>query len=208
MFGHLARLQDCIQSDTPNPSTNIFLLTPSPQVPEKVLDAPEIIDDFYLNILDWSVDNQLAIALNRDVYVWNAITGDITFLMSAGFTDEYVTSLRWSPDVPSVLAVGLSAGRVQLWNAASLSLIRTMRLGDVSEGGRVPVLAWRDHVVTSGSRTGHIRHHDTRIAHHEVGLVDFHTQVCLVCVNRYSVVPLRVPLAIAGLHLALTEWDG
>ncbi|VDP92758.1 unnamed protein product [Echinostoma caproni] len=150
-----------------------------PRVPEKVLDAPDILDDFYLNILDWSVDNILAIALNQEVYLWNASTGDITCLMSAGLEGEYVSSISWSPEVPHVLAVGLSAGRVQLWNASTQSLLRTMRLGDVSAGGRVPVVAWREHVVTSGSRSGHIRQHDTRVARHEVGVSDFHTQVSI-----------------------------
>ncbi|THD22738.1 Cell division cycle 20 cofactor of APC complex [Fasciola hepatica] len=150
-----------------------------PRVPEKVLDAPDILDDFYLNILDWSADNILAIALNQEVYLWNASSGDITCLMSAGLEGEYVSSISWSPDAPNVLAVGLSAGRVQLWNATTQSLLRTMRLGDVSAGGRVPVVTWREHVVSSGSRSGHIRHHDTRVARHEIGVNDFHTQeVC------------------------------
>lgn len=150
------------------------------QMPEKVLDAPEIVDDFYLNILDWSQNNILAIALAQQVYLWNAISGDITCLMNTGFENEYVTSLRWSTDVPNVLAVGLSAGRVQIWDASNQSLTRTMRLGGASSAARVPAVVWRDYLVTSGSRSGHIRHHDTRVAHHEVGVNDFHTQVCLL----------------------------
>ncbi|CAL8072106.1 unnamed protein product [Calicophoron daubneyi] len=150
-----------------------------PKVPEKVLDAPEIVDDFYLNILSWSMENVLAIALNNEVYLWNATSGDIACLMSTGYETERVTSVCWSPDAPGVIAIGLTAGRVQLWNATTQSLIRTMDLGDISSACRVPVVTWRDHIVTSGSRSGHIRHHDTRIAHHEVGVNDFHTQeVC------------------------------
>ncbi|CAH8433503.1 unnamed protein product [Schistosoma guineensis] len=150
-----------------------------PQMPEKVLDAPDIIDDFYLNILDWSMDNILAVALNQEVYLWNSSSGDITCLMSCGFDDEYVSSLEWSPDSPNIIAIGLSAGRVQLWDASSQSLVRTMRLGGVSSAGRVPAVTWREYLVSSASKSGHIRHHDTRIAHHEVGVGDFHTQeVC------------------------------
>ncbi|KAH8855120.1 Cell division cycle protein 20 like [Schistosoma japonicum] len=150
-----------------------------PMMPEKVLDAPDILDDFYLNILDWSVDNILAVALNQEVYLWNSISGDITCLMSCGFDDEYVSSLKWSPDSPNIISVGLSAGRVQLWDASSQSLVRTMRLGGVSSAGRVPAVTWREYLVSSASKSGHIRHHDTRVAHHEVGISDFHTQeVC------------------------------
>lgn len=36
---------------------------------EKVLDAPNMVDDFYLNLLDWSQQNVLAIALNQNAYL-------------------------------------------------------------------------------------------------------------------------------------------
>lgn len=38
--------------------------------PEKVLDAPEIRDDYYLNLLDWSSKGPLAIGLNDKVYLY------------------------------------------------------------------------------------------------------------------------------------------
>lgn len=31
--------------------------------PEKILDAPELKDDYYLNLLDWGSKGQLAIGL-------------------------------------------------------------------------------------------------------------------------------------------------
>lgn len=52
-----------------------------PKVPEKILDAPDFIDDYYLNLLDWSSENLLAVALGRTVYIWNAETGDINELL-------------------------------------------------------------------------------------------------------------------------------
>lgn len=48
-----------------------------PQFPEKILDAPDIVDDYYLNLLDWSQNNILAVCLAQTVYLWNAVTGDI-----------------------------------------------------------------------------------------------------------------------------------
>lgn len=48
-----------------------------PQYPEKILDAPELVDDYYLNLLDWSQQNVLAVCLAQTVYLWNAVTGDI-----------------------------------------------------------------------------------------------------------------------------------
>lgn len=38
--------------------------------PEKVLDAPELRDDYYLNLLDWSSRGPLSIGLNDKVYLY------------------------------------------------------------------------------------------------------------------------------------------
>lgn len=48
-----------------------------PSQPEKILDAPELMDDYYLNLLDWNSQNVLAVALGRTVYLWNSSTGSI-----------------------------------------------------------------------------------------------------------------------------------
>lgn len=39
--------------------------------PFKVLDAPFLQDDYYLNVIDWSRNNDLAVALGPAVYTWN-----------------------------------------------------------------------------------------------------------------------------------------
>lgn len=43
-----------------------------PQAPDRILDAPDIIDDYYLNLMDWGTNNILAAALGAHVYLWNA----------------------------------------------------------------------------------------------------------------------------------------
>jgi cell division cycle 20, cofactor of APC complex len=48
-----------------------------PSSPEKILDAPDLKDDYYLNLMDWSASGIIAISLNRCVYLWNGNTGDI-----------------------------------------------------------------------------------------------------------------------------------
>ena len=48
-----------------------------PHFPDKILDAPDLVDDYYLNLLDWNQDNILAVCLAQTVYLWNANTGDI-----------------------------------------------------------------------------------------------------------------------------------
>lgn len=43
-----------------------------PHAPDRILDAPDIVDDYYLNLMDWSSGNVLAVALGAHVYLWNA----------------------------------------------------------------------------------------------------------------------------------------
>lgn len=38
-----------------------------PQTPERILDAPELKQDFYLNLLAWSSRNIIAVALSETV---------------------------------------------------------------------------------------------------------------------------------------------
>lgn len=42
------------------------------KMPCKVLDAPALQDDFYLNLIDWSGSNELAVGLGNCIYLWNA----------------------------------------------------------------------------------------------------------------------------------------
>lgn len=39
--------------------------------PYKILEAPNLQDDFYLNLVDWSDNNQIAVALDTSLYIWS-----------------------------------------------------------------------------------------------------------------------------------------
>lgn len=41
--------------------------------PERILDAPEIEDDYYLNLMDWSSWGQLGICLKNKVYLYTPL---------------------------------------------------------------------------------------------------------------------------------------
>jgi cell division cycle protein 20 (cofactor of APC complex) len=144
-----------------------------PLVPEKVLDAPGLVDDYYLNLMDWSSANILAIALEDTVYVWNGDTGDVQEFCKTK-SDDYISSLKWIAD-GSYLAVGTGQGDTQIWDVDSNSKVRSMK-GHVS---RVGVLSWDQHIVSSGAKDGSIWHHDVRVARHKVGELLGHTaEVC------------------------------
>lgn len=42
-----------------------------------MLDAPELQDDFYLNLVDWSSLNVLSVGLGTCVYLWSACTSQV-----------------------------------------------------------------------------------------------------------------------------------
>ena len=60
-----------------------------------LLDAPDLLDDYYLNIMDWGDSNFLAIGLTQTVYLWNAATGDIIELMCVVLVANNRGNLDW-----------------------------------------------------------------------------------------------------------------
>ncbi|MGH0161027.1 UNVERIFIED_CONTAM: hypothetical protein FKN15_040360 [Acipenser sinensis] len=147
-------------------------------VPDKILDAPEIRNDFYLNLIDWSSQNHVAVALHNNVYLWNAATGDIVLLMQVE-SEEHISSVSWIKE-GNFLAVGVSDAKVQLWDVESQKRLRNM----ASHTSRVASLSWNNHVLSSGARSGHIHHHDVRVAEHHIATLSGHSQE--VCGLKWS----------------------
>ncbi|KAK9451757.1 WD40-repeat-containing domain protein [Limtongia smithiae] len=139
-----------------------LLLSPRKQlrsiskVPFRVLDAPDLADDFYLNLVDWSSSNILGVGLARSVYLWNAVTGSVNKLCQLGDQD-LVTSVAWLQE-GKYIAVGSHRGIVQIWDAQAERKLRTMD-GHTSRAGS---LAWHNHILSSGSRDKTILLRDVR----------------------------------------------
>ena len=141
--------------------------------PERVLDAPGLVDDYYLNLLDWSTGNQVAIGLERSVYVWSAESGSVSSLFECP-SDTYISSVKWSGD-GAYVAAGLGTGEVQIWDVEEGSKLRSMYGHDT----RVSVMGWNKHILSTGARSGLVFNHDVRIAQHKVAELVSHTsEVC------------------------------
>ncbi|GBP80713.1 Cell division cycle protein 20 homolog [Eumeta japonica] len=168
-----------------------------PQAPDRILDAPDILDDYYLNLVDWSASNILAVALGSHVYLWNAGTGQIEQLLSVE-ESETVTSLAWVQSGGTHLAVGTSTATVELWDCERIKRLRVMD----GHTGRVGSLAWNVFVVSSGSRDGTIVHHDVRQRDHVISTLNGHTQE--VCGLKWS--PDGRYLASGGNDNLLNIW--
>ncbi|KAF9082620.1 ubiquitin-protein transferase activating protein [Mortierella sp. GBA35] len=142
--------------------------------PEKILDAPGLVDDYYLNLLSWSCLNRLAIGLDKSVFVWNADSGQVEPLVTLQGNLDSITSVSWAYD-GLFLAVGTYEGDTQIWDIETKSKVRSMK----GHAARVGVLAWDKHILSSGCRDGSIWNHDVRVQNHKIAELSGHTnEVC------------------------------
>lgn len=170
-----------------------------PQAPERILDAPELLDDYYLNLLDWGpMNNVVAVALGAAVYLWNANTGDIEQLMECSEEDDYITSVSWGADGKHI-AVGTSSSTVQIWDANRVKQIRSLN----GHSARVGALSWNNAILSSGGRDSIIVNHDVRQREHVTAILRGHEQE--VCGLKWS--PNGQQLASGGNDNLLHIWD-
>ncbi|KAJ8409421.1 hypothetical protein AAFF_G00228220 [Aldrovandia affinis] len=127
------------------------------KIPFKVLDAPELQDDFYLNLVDWSSLNVLSVGLGTCVYLWSACTSQVTRLCDLSVEGDSVTSVGWS-ERGNLVAVGTHKGLVQIWDAAAGKKLSTLE----GHTARVGALAWNADQLSSGSRDRMILQRDIR----------------------------------------------
>eukprot|EP00002_Diphylleia_rotans_P024917 TRINITY_DN4921_c0_g1_i2.p1 TRINITY_DN4921_c0_g1~~TRINITY_DN4921_c0_g1_i2.p1 ORF type:complete len:547 (-),score=110.84 TRINITY_DN4921_c0_g1_i2:336-1976(-) len=163
--------------------TQDVLISPPPlsrkisKIPYKILDAPSLQDDFYLNILDWSGLNMIAVGLKDKVYFWNPITARVSQL--ANRANSFVTSLAWCKK-GKLLAVGNHQGSVEIWDIHQEKLVETLS----GPRGRVGVLSWTSTLLSAGSRDSIIHNFDIRAPKRQIQRFQGHRQE--ICGLRWS----------------------
>ncbi|EFO91762.1 CRE-FZR-1 protein [Caenorhabditis remanei] len=172
-----------------------------PKNPYKVLDAPELQDDFYLNLVDWSSQNQLSVGLSACVYLWSATTSQVIKLCDLSVTNEQdqVTSVQWC-DKGDLLAVGTNRGITQIWDVTTQKKVRDL----AGHTSRIGCLAWNADTICSGSRDRTIIHRDIRCDDHDTGrkLTNHRQEVCGL---KWS--PDKQLLASGGNDNQLLVWN-
>ncbi|KAF3820303.1 hypothetical protein GH733_015812 [Mirounga leonina] len=151
------------QKATPGCHRKTCRYIPSP--PDRILDAPEIRDD-YPNLVDWS---------SRDFWLWRwtaACTCGIPGLVtSCSYCKRSSLGTRY-PLWPG-------SKRAATWLSAEVQLreVQQKRLRNMTtHSARVSSLCWNSYISSSGSRSGHIHHHDVRVAEHHVATLSGHSQ--------------------------------
>lgn len=169
------------------------------KVPYKVLDAPDLADDFYLNLVDWSSKNVLGVGLSNCVYLWSAKTSNVTKLCEVDRERDRITSVNWSGR-GDYLAVGLNSGSVQIWDPERVQLLRTF----TGHTARVGSLAWNESILSTGSRDRTIFHRDVRVRNQSIRELKGHVQE--ICGLKWNTSTNQ--LASGGNDNKLFVWDG
>jgi cell division cycle 20-like protein 1 (cofactor of APC complex) len=130
----------------------------------QVLDAPALADDFYLNLVDWSAQNLLAVGLDSCVYLWSAHTSkvctkstaspDTCWVLPASLMSEqlYTSKCQTCNAVhqPAVGADSLLVGGV---------LLQVTKLCDLAPGDSVCSVSWsqRGTYLSVGTNSGEVQ---------------------------------------------------
>ncbi|KAI9852440.1 MAG: hypothetical protein M1838_000760 [Thelocarpon superellum] len=117
---------------------------PVPFTPFRVLDAPQLRDDFYCSLLAYSATaHSLAVGLNDKVFIWSEMHG-VQPLTPVWVAMAYVTSLSFSSTEGgfSILAIGRSDGQIALW-----SLYDEEPRFEAQQPSPVACLSWRPSVT-------------------------------------------------------------
>ncbi|XP_009988788.1 PREDICTED: cell division cycle protein 20 homolog B [Tauraco erythrolophus] len=166
------------QEGTQNEFRAVTIMKPSiPLEPEGRLHIAGLRNDYYLNILDWSLENLIAIAVGPAAHIWTGGTLQAIESIDLNCNSKYISSLAWIKE-GTCLAIGTSDGEVQLWDIETKKRLRNM-FGHLSVVG---ALSWNHYILSSGSRLGSIHHHDVRVAQHHVGTL---------CQNKQSICSLK-----------------
>ena len=164
--------------------------------PFRVLAAPGLRDDFYLDLVCWSRLDVIAVGLGSRVRLYRA--SNLKELCDVGIGDA-VASLAWSPDGRR-LAVGCASGRIALYDVGR-GVVVTPANG---HRGRVGCLDWRGDVLASGSRDRGVACRDVRVSPRKtVARWKAHRQE--VCGLRWS--PGGDALATGGNDNAVRVWS-
>ncbi|KAK7344768.1 hypothetical protein VNO77_14800 [Canavalia gladiata] len=144
-----------------------------PKGEARVLDAPNIRNDFYTNIIDWGKNNMLAVALGSEMFLWNSQNSNV-FKLFKGTENDFPASVAWSEEA-KFLAIGFKHSKLQLWDAETSKPIRILK----GHHQRIATTAWNGHILTSGSHDKYIINHDVRARRHVISRIKKHrAEVC------------------------------
>eukprot|EP00820_Chromera_velia_P019956 Cvel_28663.t1-p1 / transcript=Cvel_28663.t1 / gene=Cvel_28663 / organism=Chromera_velia_CCMP2878 / gene_product=Cell division cycle protein 20 homolog, putative / transcript_product=Cell division cycle protein 20 homolog, putative / location=Cvel_scaffold3794:11610-14024(+) / protein_length=427 / sequence_SO=supercontig / SO=protein_coding / is_pseudo=false len=190
------------------------------------LTMPSLQNDFHAHLIDWSVQDRLAVGTKSSVHFVNVQTQEVkeAFELPAAKSGNseadvsvfgppappLVSALKWSRDKPSLLAVGTSRGDAVVFDAAAGKKLRTIAVGGL--GARVMGLDWHAHLLASAGtfeKGQCVGLHDVRVKEHLVGLLGGQAgsgHIEPVCGLAFESVEGRM-VASGGKDCCVAVWD-
>uniref|UniRef100_A0A0K0EUP8 WD_REPEATS_REGION domain-containing protein n=1 Tax=Strongyloides venezuelensis TaxID=75913 RepID=A0A0K0EUP8_STRVS len=121
----------------------------------RTLDAPDLIDDFYSNLIDWSSKNIIAVCLKNRLFLYDALTSEVTQLCDV---TEDIASVKFSSS-GDIIAFGMRNGELKVWDIET----KTELFSCDNDYGRVGNLAWGSRGMLSlATKNGYIINRDQR----------------------------------------------
>lgn len=84
-------------------------------MPYKILDAPYLRDDFYLNLVDWSSNDHIGVGLQSSIYVWSGCTSKVKKIYEAEAITDYICSVAFLKHTNKICS-GLTEGRIKIFD--------------------------------------------------------------------------------------------
>ena len=160
------------------PDMSKFKTRTVPKQPFKVLDAPHLQDDYYVNIIDWSQSNTISVGLGNGCYLWS-FNNNLVEKVSELDENNLITSLTWNMKSDN-LAIGAMDGKVEIFDAQKI--VTTHSFYDHHE--RVGALSFFGNMLLTGSRDKRITLRDIRKKGRPVMIFSVHNQE--VCGLKWS----------------------
>ena len=168
---------------------------------ERVLDAPGLVDDYYLNLIDWGRNGLLAVCLGDGAFVWNPSTQEGRQFYNTEGTLNIPTSLGWSATSDNLIALGFSDSQVHVRDFEKDVLLRKY----FDHWERVSAISWNPisgNIFSTASKDCTIKSYDTRMQN-SISMLEGHTQE--VCGLKWA--PGGSLLASGGNDNKLMIWE-
>lgn len=141
-------------------STDLTCLTKKPcRAPSstftRVLDAPGLNLDFCSNVMDWSENEVLAIALCSQVFLWYEENSEVMNLPN--LTASKISALAWQTE-GNLLAVSTSHNSVHILEPASNTSVYKFKFNTA----KINTLAFQNNLLAAAGASGKIELRDVR----------------------------------------------
>lgn len=160
----------------------------------KVMDAPNVKNDYHLSLMGWSETDVLAVALGTSLHLYSVQTGQ-----TIEIAGQQVLSAVVSQAGGAQVAVGSERAGLVLYDLETCKQVRSL----TTHKDRVATLLWQGNLLLSGSRDSAIHICDTRTKARGTKLRSHTAEVCSLALNHLN----SSELASGGNDNRVLLWD-